>query len=61
MTPHKLRHTYASILVACGTDPATVMAQLGHTDPHFTLRTYVHVTDRRSGQMQALVQARGPT
>jgi integrase len=42
LTPHKLRHTYASILVACGSDPATVMHQLGHTDPHFTLRTYAH-------------------
>lgn len=42
LTPHKLRHTYASMLVACGTDPATVMTQLGHTDPHFTLRTYTH-------------------
>ena len=47
LTPHKLRHTYASILVACGTDPATVMHQLGHTDPHFTLRTYTHAM--RSG------------
>ncbi|ADB50444.1 tyrosine-type recombinase/integrase [Conexibacter woesei] len=46
LTPHKLRHTYASILVACGTDPATVMAQLGHTDPHFTLRAYAHVMRR---------------
>lgn len=46
LTPHKLRHTYASILVASGTDPATVMHQLGHTDPHFTLRTYTHVMRR---------------
>jgi hypothetical protein len=27
-----------SILAACGEDPAYVMAQLGHTDPKFTLR-----------------------
>ncbi|MDP9376175.1 MAG: site-specific integrase [Actinomycetota bacterium] len=33
VTPHKLRHTFASILVALGRDPAYVMAQLGHTDP----------------------------
>ena len=31
--PHKLRHTFASVLVACGADPASVMTQLGHTDP----------------------------
>lgn len=58
LTPHKLRHTYASILVACGTDPATAMAQLGHTDPHFTLRTYTHAMRRTSGErerLQALV------
>ncbi len=35
LTPHKLRHTFASILVATGEDPASVMAQLGHTDPKF--------------------------
>jgi integrase len=40
MTPHKLRHTFASLLVALGIDPGAVMDQLGHTDPTFTLRTY---------------------
>jgi hypothetical protein len=42
-TPHKLRHTYASILIALGHDPRYVMEQLGHTDPKFTLRVYAHV------------------
>jgi integrase len=46
LTPHQLRHTFASILVACGEDPASVMAQLGHTDPKFTLRVYTHVMRR---------------
>ncbi|MBS1868295.1 MAG: site-specific integrase [Actinobacteria bacterium] len=46
VTPHKLRHTFASILVACGEDPASVMAQLGHTDPKFTLRVYTHLMRR---------------
>lgn len=40
LTPHKLRHTFASILVALGFDPGSVMGQLGHTDPGFTLRVY---------------------
>jgi integrase len=40
LTPHKLRHTFASILVALGVDPGSVMDQLGHTDPGFTLRVY---------------------
>jgi integrase len=30
ITPHKLRHTFASILVAIGKDPTYVMQQLGH-------------------------------
>ena len=42
LTPHKLRHTFASLLVALGTDPGAVMDQLGHTDPSFTLRVYRH-------------------
>ena len=46
VTPHKLRHTFASTLIACGEDPASVMAQLGHTDPKFTLRVYTHMMRR---------------
>lgn len=33
LTPHSLRRTFASILVALGEDPAYVMAQMGHADP----------------------------
>jgi integrase len=46
LTPHKLRHSYASILVAIGVDPSSVMQELGHTDPAFTLRVYAHATRR---------------
>ncbi len=42
LSPHKLRHTFASLLVALGTDPGAVMDQLGHTDAAFTLRVYRH-------------------
>ena len=42
VTPHKLRHTDASVLIALGRDPRYVMEQLGHTDPKFTLRVYAH-------------------
>lgn len=42
LTPHKLRHTFASILIATGVDPGSVMEQLGHADPGFTLRVYRH-------------------
>ncbi len=46
ISAHKLRHTFASLLVACGEDPAYVMAQMGHTDPAFTLRVYAHAMRR---------------
>ena len=58
-TAHKLRHTFASILAACGEDLACIMAQLGHTDPKFTLRVYTHLMRRRDGErerLRALVQ-----
>ncbi len=54
VTPHKLRHTFASLLVACGEDPASVMAQLGHTDPKFTLRVYAHLMRRDTGERERL-------
>ena len=56
ITPHKLRHTFASILVAIGKDPAYVMQQLGHTDPAFTLRVYAHAI-RRSEEERARLKA----
>jgi len=43
LSPHKLRHTFASILVALGTDPAQVMRQIGHRSAAFTLDVYTHM------------------
>jgi integrase len=54
LTPHKLRHTFASVLVACGEDPASIMAQLGHTDPKFTLRVYTHLMRRDPAERDCL-------
>ncbi len=54
LSPHKLRHTFASILVACGDDPASVMSQLGHTDPKFTLRVYTHLMGRDKAERERL-------
>src|SRR5204862_461511 len=54
ITAHKLRHTFASLLAACGEDPAYVMAQLGHADPRFTLRVYTHLMSRRDGERERL-------
>lgn len=40
LSPHGLRRTFASWLVAEGEDPAYVMQQLGHTDATMTLGLY---------------------
>jgi integrase len=44
VTPHSLRRTFASLLLATGADVPYVMAQLGHTDPKMTLGVYARVT-----------------
>jgi integrase len=54
LTPHKLRHTFASVLVALGTDAGATMDQLGHTDPRFTLRVYRHGMRRDDQSKRAL-------
>jgi integrase len=54
ISPHKLRHTFASILVAIGKDPTYVMQQLGHTDPGFPLRFYAHVMRRSEEERKRL-------
>ena len=61
VTAHKLRHTFASILFVRREDPPYVMAQLGHTDPAFTLRVYAHAMRRDEGdkeRLKALVDGR---
>jgi integrase len=54
LTAHKLRHTFASVLVACGEDPRSVMEALGHTDPKFTLKVYTHVMNRDPAERRRL-------
>lgn len=43
---HVLRHTFASVVLAAGETIGQLAAWLGHTDPAFTLRTYVHFMPR---------------
>jgi len=51
VTPHSLRRTFISILLATGADVRYVMGQVGHTDPGLTLRIYAQVigADRDHG------------
>ena len=41
-TPHDLRHSWASHMLAAGADLAYVSNQLGHANPSITLRIYSH-------------------
>ena len=41
-TPHDMRHTWASHMLAGGADLAYVSNQLGHANPSITLRIYSH-------------------
>jgi integrase len=40
--PHKLRHTFASVCITNGADPASVSEIMGHSDVAVTFRMYVH-------------------
>ena len=42
VTPHKLRHTYATLQIAYGTDIRTVSGVMGHSSPMTTLTIYAH-------------------
>jgi integrase len=46
---HTFRHTCASLLFAEGKNVKQVQEWLGHADPGFTLRTYVHLLDEGLG------------
>lgn len=54
VTPHSLRRTFASLLLATGADVPYVMAQLGHTDPKMTLSVYAKVIASKTDHGQAL-------
>ena len=51
---HTFRHTCASLLFEAGKDIKQVSAWLGHADPGFTLRTYVHLMDDGVGEADFL-------
>jgi integrase len=47
---HSFRHTCASLLFANGKSIKQVQMWLGHADPGFTLRVYVHLMDDWAGR-----------
>ena len=58
VTPHTLRRTYISLMLAAGAEVPYVQAQVGHTDPKVTLEIYAIVLKRRERrQFAAAVDA----
>lgn len=61
---HAFRHTCASLLFANGKNIKQIQTWLGHADPAFTLRTYIHLLDDGVGSAdfldEAVEVARGP-
>lgn len=61
ITPHSLRRTFASILVALGKDPSYVMNQMGHATPDFTLGVYtgmMKASEEDRERLRRLVEGR---
>jgi len=54
LTPHGLRRTFASLLVALGRDPAVFMDQMGHTTANLTLSVYARAMAWRDGERECL-------
>jgi integrase len=54
VTPHSLRRTFISLLLAAGADVPYVMAQAGHNDPKMTLGLYAKVIASKTDHGAAL-------
>ena len=54
---HVLRHTFASVVLAAGETITQLAAWLGHADPAFTLRTYVHFMPKSGSRGRAAIGA----
>lgn len=59
VTFHTFRHTCASLLFDNGRNIKQVQEWLGHADPGFTLRTYIHLMDAGVGDAEFFDDAVG--
>lgn len=51
ITPHTMRHTYASWLIAAGVNIRQVSEALGHSNASITLNTYAHLMPRSDAEV----------
>jgi len=58
VTFHALRHSYAAWMLSEGESPQFVRAQLGHTDPAFTLRMYGHFMPEKHEEVAERMERR---
>ena len=54
LTPHGLRHSFASLLLSDNVDVAQVSALLGHKDSYVTWKVYTHFVRKESTAVQDL-------
>ena len=54
LTPHSMRRTFISLLLAIGEDVPYVMGQIGHAGPKVTLSIYAQVMFRGEGEPERL-------
>lgn len=57
ITPHKLRHTAASLAIAAGADVKVVQTMLGHKDASMTLNIYGHLFPDRLDEVADALDA----
>ena len=57
LTPHKLRHTFASLLLSRGARIKKVNQLLGHKDSVITLKVYEHFIDDEENDVQELASS----
>lgn len=58
LTPHKLRHTAASLAIAAGADVKVVQQMLGHADASMTLNVYGHLFPDRLDEVADILDKR---
>ncbi|GAA1449669.1 site-specific integrase [Nocardiopsis tropica] len=58
LTPHKLRHTAASLAIAAGADVYVVQKMLGHKKPSMTLDIYGHLWPDRLDEVANALDAK---
>ncbi|MFR3661591.1 MAG: tyrosine-type recombinase/integrase [Blautia hansenii] len=56
ITPHVLRHTHASLLLANGMSTDAISRRLGHENSEITRQVYLHVTEKLKKQEQEQIK-----